>query len=146
MNVSPAGRELIERNEGCRLEAYQDIVGVWTIGYGHIEGVYEGQTITQEEADQMLSDDLDNNYGPKVEAALDGADTTQGQFDAMVSLAYNVGTGGFAKSTVCQLHKEGDYEGAADAFLMWNKAGGRVVAGLVRRRTEERQVYLDASP
>jgi lysozyme len=145
MNTSPAGRELIERNEGCRLTAYQDIVGVWTIGYGHTEGVQPGQTITQAEADRMLSDDLAKVYGPGVQLAIGDAPTTQSQFDALVSLAYNIGVVGVAHSTVMRMHKAGNYRAAADAFLLWDKAGGEPVAALGRRRREEAQLYLSAA-
>lgn len=145
MNVSPTGRALIERNEGCRLHAYLDVVGVPTIGYGHIEGVVMGQVITQAQADQLLADDLNEVYGPGVQKAIGGAPTTQAQFDAMVSLAYNVGVGGFSKSTVCRQHKEGNYQAAADAFSLWNKAGGKVLAPLTRRRREEAEMYLSAA-
>lgn len=143
MHVSAAGRRMIEEFEGCRLTAYRDQVGVLTIGFGCTgEGVYPGMTISQAEADEMFSDRLENEFEPSVLRALDGAPTTQAQFDAMVSLVFNIGTGGFSGSTVTRRHCEGDYEAAADAFLLWNKAGGRVNAGLVRRRTAERELYL----
>ena len=146
MKVSATGRALIEKFEGCVLHAYQDVVGVWTIGYGHTEGVYEGQVITQADADQMLSDDLDHEYGPGVQAAIGDAPTTQAQFDAMVSLAYNIGIGGFAGSTVCRQHRAGNYLAAADAFSLWNKAGGKILPPLARRRVEEEKLYLSDLP
>ena len=147
MNTSEAGRAFIERNEGCRLDAYRDIVGVLTIGYGCTgRDVHEGMTITQAEADQMLRDRLAHDFEPSVNHVIGNAPTTQGQFDAMVSLAYNIGVGGFAKSSVLREHKAMNYEAAAAAFVMWNKAGGRVVRGLTRRRQEEAQTYIDASP
>lgn len=142
MNVSPAGRQLIERNEGCVLHSYYDVVGVLTIGYGNTgRGVYVGQVITKTEADQLLSDRLANEFEPGVLKAA-GAVITQNQFDAMVSLEYNIGTGAFAGSTVARKHRAGDYVGAADAFLSWNKAGGSVLPALDRRRHEERAMYL----
>ena len=144
MKISPVGIELIKRNEGCRLNAYQDVVGVWTIGYGHTEGVHPGLTITQEQADKMLVDELNNVYGPGVERALAGSPTTQSQFDALVSLAYNIGIGGFTNSqAVTRQHKLGNYQAAADGFLLWNKAGGKELSGLTRRRHEERSLYLN---
>lgn len=147
LRIGPAGRELIERNEGLRLDAYQDIVGVWTIGYGDTgPDVVEGLTITQEEAVERLTNRLNDDFGANVNRRIGDAPTTQGQFDAMVSLSYNIGNGGFNKSTVLRKHIAGDYQGAADAFLMWNKAGGREVAGLTRRRHEERTMYLDDTP
>lgn len=158
MKVSDAGRKLIEQFEGCRLGAYLDVVGIPTIGYGHTAAVRMGQRITQAEADAMLSDDLDNKYGAHVEMMLQGAPTTQAQFDAMVSLAYNIGegdwvkgrldrvdAGGFEDSTVRKRHIAGDYEGAAAAFASWNKAGGQVLQPLVRRRAAEAALYLSAS-
>ena len=147
MHVSPAGRAMIERFEGCRLTAYKDIVGVWTIGYGCTgPAVHVGEMITQAQADDMLSTRLANEFEPGVLKAFGNAPTTQGQFDAMVSLAFNIGVHGFAGSSVARLHKLGKYDEAADAFLLWDKAGGRVVEALSRRRAEEGQMYLDASP
>ncbi len=148
MHVSAAGRELIGRNEGDKLAAYRDSVGVWTIGKGDTgPDVVEGLTITQDESDTRFANRLAREFEPAVSKAIGDAPTTQGQFDAMVSLSYNIGTGGFAKSSVCRLHKAGDYEGAANAFALWNKAGGRVLAGLTRRRQEEADLYLsDVSP
>ncbi|TAK81877.1 MAG: lysozyme [Aquabacterium sp.] len=140
--VSPIGRALIERNEGCELSAYRDMVGVLTIGFGHTEGVYDGQTITQAEADEMLTEDLSEKYGLAVNRMCGDAPTTQGQFDAMTSLAYNVGIAGLGNSTVLRRHLAGEYAEAADAFLMWDKAGGHVVQALLRRRQEERAMYL----
>jgi lysozyme len=74
-------------------------------------------------------------------AAIENAPTTDNQFSAMVSLAYNIGVGAFARSTVARKHNEGDHQAAAEAFALWNKAGGRVLAGLVRRRKEEADLY-----
>jgi len=144
MHVSPAGRKLIERNEGCVLHAYHDVVGVLTIGYGCTGvGVHEGQVITQEEADQMLSDRLAHEFEPGVSAAIGAAPTTQAEFDAMVSLAFNIGVGAFHHSTVAREHVNGDIEAAADAFLLWDKAGREVLPALQRRRAEERAMYLE---
>lgn len=140
MKTSEQGRKLIERNEGCVLKAYYDVVGVLTIGYGCTgRGVYAGQIITQEEADDMLSDRLANEFEPSVSSV---GNTNQNQFDAMVSLAFNIGTGAFKGSSVVRLHKKGDFKGAAEAFLLWNKAGGKILAALTRRRQEERSLYL----
>lgn len=148
--INDATITLIKRNEGCDLHAYQDMVGVWTIGYGHIEGVREGDTITQEQADQMLLDDLNNNYGPGVAARIGSVPTTANQFGALVSLAYNVGVGGVDASTSMRQHCAGNYQAAAAAFLLWDQAGGHVVQALLRRRHEEAALYLtpdvDVSP
>lgn len=142
MRVSEVGRKMIEGFEGCRLEAYRDVVGVLTIGYGHTVGVWYGQKITQAQADALLIEDLDKVYGPGVMAAIGDVPTTQAQFDAMVSLAFNIGVGAFKGSTVCRMHKAGNYAAAADAFSMWNKGGGRVLEPLARRRLTEEKLYL----
>lgn len=137
MRTSAKGRRFITQWEGCELTAYQDIVGVWTIGVGHTgPDVHEGQTITKAEADRLLAADL-----RKAEAVIP-KDCTQAQFDAMVSLAFNVGNSAFSKSTLKKLHDKGDYAGAAAQFKRWNKAGGKVVGGLTKRRLAEAQMYL----
>ena len=160
MFVSPAGRELIERNEGLRLEAYPDPAtggDPWTIGYGDTgPDVVPGLVITAEEASRRLEDRLRNEFGRVVNEETADVPTTQGQFDAMVSLAYNIGVGrrrtatrkpsGFRGSTVLRMHRVGNYEMAAQAFRLWNKAGGKVMKGLVRRRQEETDMYLADSP
>ena|SRR6266851_5728607 len=138
--TNEAALELIKRNEGCSLRAYFDPVGVLTIGYGHTgKYVTPGQVITQEEAEDLLRLDLRHfEYG--VDDAL--GDATDNQFGAMVSLAYNIGLGAFRRSTVLRDHNAGKFAEAAEAFLMWNKADGKVLPGLVRRRYEERALYL----
>lgn len=162
MYVSPAGRALIEKYEGCVLHAYPDPVsgGIpWTIGFGHTLGVYPGQLITQAQADQLLTADLSAIYGPHVFVLLADSPTSQAQFDAMVSLAYNVGVGdwlhgridrhdagGFEDSSVLKNHLLGHYAAAGAAFALWNQAGGKVNSGLVRRRAEEASLYLSALP
>lgn len=146
MKVSEACRKMIAGFEGCVLHAYQDVVGVWTIGVGHTEGVRPGQTITQAQADQLLADDLGNVYGPGVLVAIGDAPTTQAQFDAMTSLAFNIGVSAFKSSTVCRMHKAGNYAAAAEAFHLWNRAGQRVLEALTRRRLAEAKLYLSRSP
>lgn len=151
MKTSRDGIALIKNWEGCRLTAYPD-PGTggdpWTIGYGHTSAagepkVVRGLKITQQEADDILVRDL-----AKYEAAVDRALTrspTQPQFDACVSLCYNIGQGAFAGSTVVRKFNAGDITGSADAFLLWNKAGGKVMQGLVNRREAERLHFLKAS-
>lgn len=149
MKTSKAGLDLIKRWEGCRLKAYQDSVGVWTIGWGltsaaGIIPVTAGLTITQRQADDYLVQAL-----AKYEAGVTRAITrqpTQSQFDALVSLCYNIGPGAFAGSTVVRRFNAGDIKGAADAFLMWNKAGGKELKGLTNRRQDERTLFLSAAP
>jgi lysozyme len=133
--------DLVKRNEGCKLAAYQDSVRVWTIGYGHTgDDVAEGLQITQDQAEQLLRRDLEK-FQDGVDDAVSG-DTSDNQFGAMVSLAFNIGLGHFKTSTVLREHNAGNHQTAADAFLLWNKAGGRVLPGLDRRRREERDLYL----
>ena len=149
MQTSPSMRKMIEDWEGLRLDAYPDPAtggDPWTIGYGHTgPDVTPGLTITKDQADLFMAGDL-HRFEAGVGDEIMGAATTQGQFDAMVSLAYNVGMGNFMKSSVLREHIAGDYQAAADAFLLWNKAAGQVMAGLTRRREGEAQVYFDASP
>lgn len=140
MKTSIHGLDLIKSSEGCRLKAYRCQAGVLTIGYGHTgPDVFEGQEITQEEADTLLRLDL-----ARFEAAVNKACHTvsQCQFDACVSLCYNIGPGAFAKSSVVRLHNEGKCGDAAQAFMLWNKAAGKVSRGLQARRAKESALYL----
>lgn len=146
MKTSADGRDLIKRFEGLELEAYQDIAGVWTIGYGHTKTAGPNQTITQQQADDLLSDDLCSR-----EAAIDDLVTvylSQKEFDALVALVFNIGVKAFKKSTVLRLLNAGDRQGAANAFLMWTKATvngvRREVLGLKKRRHAERALFLSA--
>lgn len=116
----------------------------WTCGYGATEGVTADTTMTREQADAALAAHL-----LQYEAAVRRACTllpTQPQFDAMVSLCYNIGPAGFARSTVVKAHNRGDTQAAARAFALWNKAGGRVLPGLTRRRALEAAMYLEPAP
>lgn len=144
--INAAGFDLIKHFEGCELTAYQDAVGVWTIGWGHTgPEVRAGLTITQSEADQLLDRDLDR-FEEAVDRLTRGR-ATPDQFAAMVSLAFNVGAGdgGLKTSTLLRMHNDGDYEGAAAQFARWNKAGGRVLNGLTRRRAAEAELYRKGS-
>jgi len=148
MKISREGLALIKRWEGCRLTAYQDSVGVWTIGYGITTNaglgvIKKGMKITQEQADDMLLAAL-AKYEKTVSDSL-RRNPTQVQYDAMVSLCYNIGQSAFAKSTVVKRFNAGDIAGAADAFMMWVKAGGKTVQGLVNRRHDERRHFLKVS-
>lgn len=140
MQTSPKGLALIKQFEGFRGKAYRDVVGVWTIGWGFTRGVKEGDTITPEQAEKRLRDEL-RQYERAVWQAT-GGHVTQPQFDALVSFAYNIGVGGLNRSTVIRRHREGKYQAAARAFSLWNKAGGREIAGLTRRRAQEAALYL----
>lgn len=139
MNYSKDGLALTERFEGCRYNAYQDVVGVWTIGYGHTDGVYAGQTCTAEEAEEWLLEDV----ASAVDAVnrLVTVELTQDEFDSLVDFTFNLGTGAFTHSTLLAYLNDGDFEAAADQFDLWDKAGGRVVAGLLRRRQAEAALF-----
>ena len=139
--TGPAGIDLIKQFEGQRLTAYQDIVGVWTIGYGHTgPDVKPGLNITQQQAEQLLINDL-ARFARDVNDLVT-VQINQNQFDALVSFAYNLGVGALQKSTLLRLLNAGSYQPAADEFPRWNRAGGNVVAGLTRRRAAERQLFL----
>lgn len=140
MNISKKGIDLIKKFEGCKYTAYQDIVGVWTIGYGFTKGVKFGMTITPEECEARLLEEL-RAYEAAVTKACIVA-PTQTQFDAIVSLAWNIGIAGMSKSSVIRYHNQKDFTNAAKSFGLWNQAGGRVVQGLVNRRAAEAALYL----
>lgn len=144
MRTSARGVKLITDFEGFRANAYQDVVGVWTIGYGFTKGVQKGDRITREEADRRLREELDT-YERGVTKACQ-IQPNQNQFDALVCFAFNVGVAGMSKSSVIKAHNREDYQAAARAFGLWNKAGGKVWPGLTRRRTAEAALYLEPMP
>ena len=145
MQTSDKGIALIKQFEGCKLTAYQDSVGVWTIGYGWtkpVDGkpIRAGMTIKQETAERLLKTGLvsyESDVSRLVKVGL-----TQGQFDALVSFTYNLGARSLSTSTLLRKLNAGDYATAADEFLRWNKAGGKVLNGLTRRREAERALFL----
>lgn len=140
MTVSDEGLDLIKSFEGCRLTAYRDAAGVWTIGYGHTgPDVVPGGTITQQEADALLQADV-NRFASGVEALVE-VPMTQEQFDALVSFAYNIGLSAFGQSTLLRLLNAEDYDGAANQFQRWVHGGGKVLPGLVRRREAEAELF-----
>ena len=139
MNVSEKGLALITEFEGCKLTAYRDIVGVWTIGFGHTKTARGGMVITQSEAHHLLELDV-AEHANGVEKSL-FVKLEQHQFDAVVSLAFNVGVGAVRNSTLVKMINRGDAKLASAQFDRWNKAGGKVVAGLTRRRAAERRMY-----
>lgn len=145
MKTSDSGIELIKRFEGLELEAYQDIAGIWTIGYGHTgEDVQPGMKISERDAEELLKRDLK----PREQAVSSAVKVplNQNEFDALVSFVYNVGAGALRTSTALKRLNKGDRIGAADALTWWNKAtvGGvlREVLGLTRRRASERALFL----
>jgi len=140
MYISKQGLELIKQFEGLRLKAYKCPAGIWTIGYGHTKGVYPGMTITEELADKFLVDDI--WYFERGVESLVAVPLTQGQFDALVSFAFNVGADGLGDSTLLKKLNSGDYAGAADEFPKWVYSRGKKLKGLVRRRAAERELFL----
>lgn len=133
MKISEEGIKLIKQFEGCRLTAYADAVGVMTIGYGHTAGVKAGMKITQEQADEYLRKDI-----AKFEKAVDALkmDFNINQFSALVSFSFNCGTGSL--KTLCSGRTKAEI---ASKMLLYNKAGGKVLAGLTRRRKAENALY-----
>lgn len=155
LTVSSDGLKLIQQFEGCAkrradgtLQAYPD-PGTggkpYTIGWGSTTDeagnpIAPGAIWTQDRADRRFAAHV-GEFAEGVRAVLAGAATTQNQFDALVSLAYNIGVRALEGSTLLRLHKAGDYAGAAGQFARWNKAGGKVLAGLTRRREAEAEMY-----
>ncbi|POA98395.1 muraminidase [Chromobacterium sinusclupearum] len=144
MQTSTNGINLIKQFEGLKLTAYQDSVGVWTIGYGHTgPDVRAGLTISNSQADQLLRLDLqrfEQGVSNLVKAVIN-----QNQFDALISFSYNLGLGNLQSSTLLRLLNQGDYQAAAGQFHLWNKAGGKVLPGLTRRRLAEQALFQGAA-
>ena len=145
MEIDQAGLDLIKQFEGCRLTAYQDQAGVWTIGYGltnaaGIAPIHQGREISQAQADNWLVEAV----VPYEEAVVKSihAPMTQNQFNAMVSLCYNIGEGAFASSSLVRDFNAGNTAQASYDFLKWNRAGGLVNKGLMNRRAKEQAVFL----
>ena len=140
MRTSQKGIDLIKKFEGCRLEAYKCPAGIWTIGYGHTKGVKDGMIISREQAKEFLREDL-KVYEKAVESCVK-VPLSQNQFDALVSFCYTCVSAALKTSTLLRLLNEGKYSEAGEQFLRWNKAGGKVLVGLTRRREEERELFL----
>lgn len=137
--VSDEWKLLVTSFEGLRLEAYQDSVGVWTIGYGHTLGVTEGDSITKGRALELLYKDV-----ARFEATVNReviVPLTQYQFDALTSFTFNLGGGNLRESTLLKLLNQGNYDGAADEFQRWVYAGDEKLRGLVRRRKAEEALF-----
>ena len=149
MKISPRGLELIKDFEGFSSSAYLDVVNIPTIGWGNT--FYEdgakvklGDQISKTDALKLLEVVANRDFADKIFPAIK-VKVTQSQFDAMVSLAYNIGAGAFLKSTLLKKVNAGDFAGAGEEFLRWNKAGGKEVLGLTRRREREKQLFLSLS-
>ena len=139
METSQDGLKLIKKFEGCELKSYQDSVGVWTIGYGHTKGVEEGQEITQEEAEEMLASEL-SEYEGYINDMVE-CDLEQHQFDALVAWVYNLGPTNLRSSTMLKRLNANDLDDVPNQIKRWDKAGGKVLAGLVRRREAEALMF-----
>jgi lysozyme len=144
-SYSDEGLALTKSFEGLRLEAYQDVGGVWTIGYGHTgPDLLAGMKISQADADALLRADLTVAVSCVNRGVTE--EIVQSQFDAMVDFCFNVGRGNFLQSTLLRKVNLSDFEGAAAQFLLWVNAGGKKVEGLVRRRQAEQAMFLGKTP
>ena len=139
MKTSQYGIDLIKHFEGCELKAYKCPAGVWTIGYGHTKGVQEGDEWSESHANRMLEVELEEyeGYVDKYVTAPLG----QNQFDALVSWTYNLGGGNLSASTMLKVLNAGEYDEVPNQMLRWNKAGGKVLEGLTRRRQAEADMF-----
>lgn len=141
MKTSPAGIALIKHFESFRPSPYLCDGGKWTIGWGHTKGVTKDtKPITMAEGEALLAEDLVEFEDAVTDALV--VPVTQGQFDALVAFSFNVGAGAFRKSTLLKKLNAGDAVGAAAEFLRWNKAKGRIMRGLVKRREAEMNMFL----
>ena len=139
MKISQEGLSLIKRFEGCRLEAYKCSANVLTIGYGHTGGVKETDTITQPEADELLEKDVakfEKYVSSNVKVELN-----QSQFDALVAWTFNLGVGNLRESTMLKKLNNEDYASVPSEMKRWNKAGGKTLDGLIRRRKAESLLF-----
>jgi lysozyme len=160
MKVSDAAKAMIKHHEGVRTRPYRCPALLWTVGVGHVIDPshaavkYEerrnlpipdgwNRSLTMGEVDAILSQDL-ARFERGVARLCPAALGHQGQFDALVSFAFNVGLGNLQRSSIRMRYNRGDIEGAADAFLMWTKAAGKVLPGLVKRRNDERALFTSA--
>lgn len=154
MKISDKGVGFVKAFEGCRLMPYTDSVGVWTVGYGSTTDVTPGRAITMAQAEERLKEDL--SFAEKCVNDAVTVPLTQPEFDALVSIVFNVGPGSSKRdgiirlksgepSTLLRKLNDSDYDGAAEQFLRWDKAGGRPLAGLTRRRKAEAEMFESAA-
>lgn len=141
MITNQKGLALIKQFEGLRVKAYKCPGGIWTIGYGHTSGVRPEDTITESQAEQFLIQDI-KEVELTLKYLLTGALVNENQWSALVSLVFNIGLGAFSRSTLRKLLPYSKTR-AADEFLNWNKAGGKTMAGLLKRRKAERALFLE---
>jgi len=138
--ISKNGLELTKEFEGCKLVSYLDSGGVWTIGYGHTNGIKRYMECTQDQADEWLLSDIQSaqdDVNKLVKVSL-----TQNQFDALVSFTFNLGYWSLRRSTLLRILNSGNYLGAANEFSKWNRDNGMIVDGLVHRRAAEKLLFL----
>lgn len=140
MQINQAGLNLIKQFEGLRLIAYRDVVGIWTIGYGHTgPDVCSGLVISEEGAEKLLRADLrrfEKGVASMVQVLLN-----ENQFSALICFSYNLGLGSLQKSTLLHLLNSGNHDGAAEQFLIWDRAGGHSLPGLHKRRLAEKALF-----
>ena len=139
MKISEEGISLIKNYEGCELKAYQDSVGVWTIGYGHIKDVKEGDQINQDEAEHLLKEEMPEYEG--YIADMVKVPLKQNQFDALCSWVFNLGPKNLSESTLLRVLNEQKYDEVPEQIKRWNKAGGVILGGLVKRREAEANLF-----
>ena len=143
LKISQTGINLIKKYEGCVLTAYQCPAGVWTIGYGHTRTACKGLKISLKTAEKLLEEDI-KVYEKGVNNVV-SVSLTQNQFDALVSFSFNCGVTALKNSTLLKKLNSKDYEGAAKEFPRWNKSNGKVLAGLTKRREEEKELFLKST-
>ena len=141
MKIGNKGLEMIKHFEGLELNAYKCAAGVWTIGYGHTKGVQEGMVISEETANEMLVEEL-KEYENYINTLVT-VELNQNQFDAMVSWVYNLCSSNLQARTLLKVLNAGNYEGVPEQIMRWNKAGGRVLEGLTRRRQAEADLFAN---
>ena len=139
MNISQEGLSLIKKFEGCELKAYKCAAGVWTKGYGSTKGVKEGDTLTQEEADELLLHEMEEYEGYINDAVT--VSLEQNQFDALVSWVFNLGPANLKASTMLKVINDNKLTEVPAQIKRWNKAGGKVLQGLIRRREAEALLF-----
>ena len=141
MKISEDGLELIKKFEGCETTAYQDSVGVWTIGFGHTKGVEEGQPCSIEDAESMLANEMDEYEGYINNMVK--VDLQQHEFDALVAWVYNLGPTNLGESTMLKVLNGGQFDRVPEEMNRWTRAGGKILEGLVRRRQAESLMFQD---
>ena len=139
MEISQEGLSLIKKVEGCKLQSYKCAAGVWTIGYGSTNGIEEGMEISQERADMLLLEDVEvfeKAVNELVEVPLE-----QNQFDSLISWTFNLGPTNLKNSTLLKVLNNKNYDEVPTQIKRWNKAGGKVLQGLIRRREAEALLF-----